>query len=77
MTRGTRKRGGASIGQPPSFFTGGFLPSLMGGVLQNGPYLLTAATTLGSRLIKRSRERMSARKKGTRTRRRRRHTVKA
>ena len=86
------RRGGASIGQPMSFFKGGrgssskrtghspkrtrrlqggFYPSLMGGVLQNGPFLMTAAFTQGSRLISGSKERMATRKRAHRSRRRR------
>jgi len=88
------RRGGASIGQPMSFFKGGrksrsgpkqtgsgpkrtrrlqggFYPSLMGGVLQNGPFLMTAAFTQGSRLISGSKERMATRKRTHRSRRRR------
>jgi len=86
--------GGASIGQPLSFFKGGrggksrnargtkrgrvgtkrgrlqggFYPSLMGGVLQNGPYLVTAAFAQGSRLVRGNRERMATRKRARRRR---------
>jgi len=107
------KRGGASIGQPMSFFkgagrtrkraartrlgrrvsggfkssertrlgrrvSGGFYPSLMGGVLQNGPYLVTAAFAQGSRLVSGNKERMASRgMRETKRRSRTRRTAKA
>jgi hypothetical protein len=66
MRSNTRRRGGASIGQPISFFgRGGFFPSLMGGVLQNGPYLMGAALSQGARLIMNNKKRMATRKRKT------------
>lgn len=49
---------------------GGFYPSLMGGVLSNGPLLFPAAIGQGMRLLRNNKIRMSSRKrkgrKGTR-----------
>lgn len=41
---------------------GGFYPSLMGGVLSNGPLLMSAAVAQGSRLLSNESERMKHRK---------------
>lgn len=41
---------------------GGFVPSLMGGVLSNGPLLLTPAIAQGYRLLRNDKERMKSRK---------------
>jgi hypothetical protein len=41
---------------------GGFVPSLMGGVLSNGPLLLTPAIAQGYRLLQNNTERMKSRK---------------
>lgn len=46
---------------------GGFYPSLMGGVLSNGPLLFPAALGQGMRLVRNNRKRMSARKRKTRS----------
>ncbi len=64
-TRRTRRvqRAGACVHQPPAFFRGGFYPSLMGGVLQNGPYLMGAAFTQGARLIEQDKKRRRSRRK--------------
>ena len=40
---------------------GGFVPSLMGGVLSNGPLLLTPAIAQGYRLLRNDKERMKSR----------------
>jgi len=71
---GTKQgRGGTKRGR----LQGGFYPSLMGGVLQNGPYLVTAAFAQGSRLVRGNRERMKARAKTQRSRPSKRRTAKA
>lgn len=44
---------------------GGFYPSLMGGVLSNGPLLFPAAIGQGMRLLRNNRKRMSLRKRQT------------
>ena len=41
---------------------GGFVPSLMGGVLSNGPLLLTPAIAQGYRLLRNDKERMKSRR---------------
>lgn len=41
---------------------GGFYPSLMGGVLSNGPLLVSAAVAQGARLLRNNSERMKHRK---------------
>ena len=41
---------------------GGFYPSLMGGVLSNGPLLVSAAVAQGARLLRHESERMKHRK---------------
>lgn len=41
---------------------GGFYPSLMGGVLSNGPLLVSAAVAQGARLLRNESERMRHRK---------------
>ena len=62
--RFTRKRGGASVGQPPNFFRGGFFPSVMGGLVSKASYLSTAALAQGARLIWGNKKRMSQRRRG-------------
>ncbi len=42
---------------------GGFYPSLMGGVLSNGPLLVPAALGQGMRLLRNNTKRMSTRKR--------------
>jgi hypothetical protein len=57
---------GASVHQPQEFFSrGGFYPTLMGGVIQNGPYLMSAAFAQGARLIQGDKKRMSRRKRAS------------
>ena len=53
---------------------GGFMPSIMGGVLKSGPYFMTAAISQGSRLMHNNRKRMATRRRGRQNMRRRRHT---
>jgi hypothetical protein len=59
-------RGGASLYQPLAYFKGGFYPSLMGGVLSNGPILITPALASGFRLMRNNAERMSKRRRSLR-----------
>lgn len=60
---------------------GGFYPSLMGGVLSNGPLLVSAAVAQGARLLRNESERMKHRKTrrtvGKRTSKSRKNTRKA
>lgn len=51
---------------------GGFIPSVMGGVMKVGPYFMTAAMAQGSRLLRNNRSRMSSRKNKRQATRRRR-----
>ena len=44
---------------------GGFYPSLMGGVLSNGPLFLTPAIAQGVRLLRNSTARLKSRKRHT------------
>jgi hypothetical protein len=68
--------GGASVGQPVAYFhggsrkrlRGGFTPSLMGGVLSNGPLLMTPALAQGFRLLRNNTERLRTRNRKTRHR---------
>jgi hypothetical protein len=58
-------KGGGSYYQPMPYMKtrrGGFVPSLMGGVLSNGPLLLTPAIAQGYRLLRNDKERMQSRK---------------
>jgi len=41
---------------------GGFIPSVMGGVMKAGPYFMTAAVAQGSRLLRNNRSRMASRR---------------
>lgn len=52
-------------------FHGGFYPSIMGGVLSNGPILFTPALASGFRLLRNNEERMRSRRhsRNNRTRR--------
>ena len=54
---------------------GGFMPSVMGGVVRVGPYLTTAAVAAGSRLLSRKSKgrdsRRKSRRRGTRRTKRR------
>jgi hypothetical protein len=59
-------------GVPPAH--GGFIPSVMGGVVRVAPYFTTAAMIQGSRLVENNKERMASRR---RPRSRRRHTRRA
>jgi len=56
---------------------GGFVPSLMGGVLSNGPLLLTPAIAQGYRLLRNDKERMKSRRRKRNTRKTRRTNRKA
>ena len=47
---------------------GGFYPSLMGGVLSNGPLFVPAALGQGMRLLRNNTKRMATRRKGKKTR---------
>jgi hypothetical protein len=66
-TRFTRKRGGASVGQPLSFFRGGFVPSVMGGLVSKASYLSTSAIAQGVRLLWNDKKRMSKRRRTRRS----------
>ena len=70
----TNKVGGGSIYQALPYvmrgagkktqkrrFKGGFYPSLMGGILSNGPLLVSAAVAQGARLLRNESERMKHR----------------
>ncbi len=59
-------------GAPPAH--GGFIPSVMGGVVRAAPYFTTAAMIQGSRLVQNNKERMASRR---RPRSRRRYTRRA
>lgn len=48
---------------------GGFYPSLMGGVLSNGPILISPALASGFRLLRNNTERMRSRKRSRNNRR--------
>ena len=65
-------RGGGSYYQPIPYvsrggrrtrkrLSGGFYPSIMGGVLSNGPILFTPALASGFRLLRNNTERMRSR----------------
>lgn len=54
--------------------TGGFLPSLMGGLTSNGPLLVAPAMAQAARLFRNESERMSARHRRTNRRRKTRRT---
>lgn len=66
------RAGGGSMYQPLDYlmrggqktrkYKGGFYPSLMGGVLSNGPLLVSAAVAQGARLLRNESERMRVRK---------------
>lgn len=63
--------------QPKSYFTGGtrkqrggFIPSVMGGVVSYGTALLTSSLALGMRLLRNEKKRMATRKAGARRTRR-------
>jgi hypothetical protein len=43
--------------------TGGFYPSVMGGVATTGPYFVTAVVAQAARLIRNERQRMSTRRR--------------
>ncbi len=71
------RAGGGSLYQPLEYLTrgggrtrkrirGGFYPSLMGGVLSNGPLLVSAAVAQGARLLRNESDRMKARHRTTR-----------
>ena len=68
-------RGGGSYYQPTQYVSrggqrlrGGFYPSIMGGVLSNGPILLTPALASGFRLLRNNTERMRSRHNKSRNR---------
>ena len=46
--------------------TGGFYPSVMGGVATTGPYLMTAVVAQASRLIRNDKQRMGTRRRSAR-----------
>lgn len=64
--------------QPKSYFRGGatrkqrggFIPSVMGGVVSYGTALLTSSLALGMRLLRNEKKRMGTRKAGARRTRR-------
>ena len=67
--------------QPKAYFTGGarnrtrkqrggFIPSVMGGVVSYGAALLTSSLALGMRLLRNEKKRMGTRKAGARRTRR-------
>lgn len=53
---------------------GGFYPSLMGGVLSNGPIFVSAAIAQGVRLVRGSDERLKSRRRRGKTHRKSRRT---
>jgi hypothetical protein len=64
----SKMRGGGSYYQPIQYVSrggqrlrGGFYPSIMGGVLSNGPILFTPALASGFRLLRNNTERMRSR----------------
>ena len=68
-------RGGGSYYQPIQYVSrggrrlrGGFYPSIMGGVLSNGPILFTPALASGFRLLRNNTERMRSRRNKSRNR---------
>jgi hypothetical protein len=44
------------------FGKGGYIPSIMGGLLRSGPYFMTAAMAQGGRLVRNNKTRMASRK---------------
>lgn len=70
------RAGGGSLYQPLAYMMrgggtrkrirGGFYPSLMGGVLSNGPLLVSAAVAQGARLLRNESDRMKLRHRMTR-----------
>ena len=69
-------RGGGSYYQPIPYvsrggtrkrFKGGFYPSIMAGVLSNGPILFTPALASGFRLLRNNAERMRSRNRLNKT----------
>jgi hypothetical protein len=69
-------KGGASYYQAPAYLSrggrrtykkkGGFYPSLMGGVVSNGPFLIAPALAQAARLFRNESDRFQARLKGSR-----------
>ena len=63
--KGAFKLGGGGCGcegrRANNMTRGGFFPSLMGGVISNGPLLLTPAIAQAARLMRNESERMAAR----------------
>jgi hypothetical protein len=48
--------------------SGGFVPSVMGGVMRVGSYAVTVAVAQGSRLLRNNKKRMSLRRRRSRVR---------
>jgi hypothetical protein len=57
------------VKRPTRRTKGGFYPSVMGGVIRNGPLFITAAVAQASRLIRSTNSRKRTRRRTKRTRR--------